>query len=478
MSETFSYESPFVQRYASAEMGHVFSTDFRVRSWRKLWVALAKAQQKASLPVSQEQIAELEQHLDDIDFDRAAALEKELRHDVVAHIQAYGEKCPKAKPIIHLGATSAFVTDNGDLLQIRAGLKIIEGKLLQTIRHFAEFANQHRNLACLAYTHLQPAQPTTIGKRACLWLQDFVTDFSDLEHRRGQFRFLGVKGASGTQASLLALCNQDRAKVKAIEEGVATEMGLQPRFLITGQTYARKQDVQILDVLKGIAISAHKFATDLRLLAHLKEIEEPFEAKQVGSSAMPYKRNPMLAERVCSLARFVMSLAENPTYTAALQWLERSLDDSANRRLCIPEAFLATDSILNLLMHISSGLEVNLKNIERHLLQELPFMASENILMACVKRGGDRQVIHERLRQHSQEAQKRVKNEGLPNDLLERILHDRQLGLSQADLGAILDVKHFIGLAPQQVEEFLKTEVEPLLLKYKDIQVEKAALEV
>lgn len=461
------YQSPLADRYASVAMTYLFSSQFKFSTWRRLWVALAQAQSSLGLPITSEQIHELSSHIEDIDFDKAAEYEKKLHHDVMAHIHAYGEQCPLAKPILHLGATSCYVTDNTDIIQMRHGLEILLQKLAMVLRHLATFAEKYKDLPCLGFTHFQPAQLTTVGKRACLWAQDFLIDLSEMEVRHERLRFLGIKGTTGTQASFLTLFNNDPDKVQTLDHLVASKMGFSHLFSISGQTYTRKQDTQVLNALAGIAVSAHKFATDLRLLAHLKEIEEPFAKEQVGSSAMPYKRNPILAERVCSLSRFLISLAQNPLYTAATQWLERSLDDSANRRLSISEAFLTCDAILEILLKITSGLVVYPKMIARHVTEELPFMATENILMVCVKKGGDRQVLHEKIRKHSQAAGNRVKQEGLPNDLLERIVNDATFKLTPSELERILNIKDFIGLAPQQVEEFLSKELTPPLEKYR-----------
>ncbi len=473
-----SYESPLATRYASKELSLLFSPEYKYVTWRKLWVALAKAEQTLGLDIRTEQIEELEKHLYEIDYQKASDYEKIFRHDVMAHIHAYGDQCPNAKGIIHWGATSCFVTDNGDLIQMYEGLKILRGKLLQVIRHLAAFASAHADLPCLSYTHFQPAQPTTVGKRACLWLQDFLLDLNDLETQLSDFRFLGVKGATGTQASFLLLFKNDHQKVKKLDALVAKEMGFTKLFAISGQTYTRKQDMRIFSVLSGIAASAHKFATDMRLLAHLKELDEPFSIKQVGSSAMPHKRNPMRCERICSLARFLLSLAENPSYTAATQWLERSLDDSANRRLAIPEAFLTADAILNLLGSVTQNVPVYPKMIERHLEEELPFMATENILMEAVRRGKDRQKIHERLKELSQKASLAIKEKGEDPHLLKAIARDPDIGLSEKEIHDLAQVHLFIGRAPQQVREFLKEEVEPLLKKYQGEEVSLPSVEI
>lgn len=461
-----SYESPLITRYASKEMSFLFSAQHKHESWRKLWIALAEAQMELGLPIFDVQVEQMKQHIKDIDFDAVASYEKELQHDVMAHIHAFGDVCPAARPIIHLGATSCYVTDNTDLIQMRSGLKLLTTKLAAVLNQFAAFAKSNAHQACLGFTHFQPAQLTTVGKRACIWIQDLLLDLKEIEHRLHTLRFLGVKGTTGTQASFLSLFNGDEEKVKQLDALVAKKIGFTNNFIISGQTYARKQDSFILNTLSGIAISAHKFATDLRLLANLKELEEPFGENQVGSSAMPYKRNPMLSERICSLSRFVIALSENPSYTAATQWLERTLDDSANRRISLAESFLATDAILNLLLKVTSNLVVYPAVIEKHLNEELPFIATENILMACVKKGGDRQTLHERLRQHSIAAGNQVKKEGKANDLLIRIKADRAFNLTEDDVHNILNVNDFVGRSPQQVEEFLKNELLPAIQKY------------
>ena len=473
-----SYESPLTARYASPEMSHLFSADFKYSTWRKLWIALAQGEAELGLPIQPEQIQELIKHADKIDYDRAAKYEKDLKHDVMAHIHAYGDQCPTARPIIHLGATSCYVTDNADIIQMREGLKILFVKTLQVIRQLAQFAEKYADLACLGFTHFQPAQLTTVGKRACLWLQDFATDLQELELRQKQLKFLGVKGTTGTQASFLALFGQDDEKVRQLDQIVSKKMGFDQVYAISGQTYTRKQDVLVSQALSGIAVSAHKFGTDLRLLAHLKEIEEPFHAKQVGSSAMPYKRNPMHSERICSLSRFILSLSENAPYTAALQWLERTLDDSANRRLSIPELFLTTDAVLNLLIQVTAGMVVYPQVIAKHVAEELPFMATENILMVCVKKGSDRQTLHEKLRVHSQAAGDKIKQEGKSNDLLERITQDTDFKLSKDELSNILDIQAFIGRAPAQTKEYLKQEMAPLLSQYKELNYNPCHIEV
>jgi adenylosuccinate lyase len=466
MDENQTYSNPLSSRYASREMGFLFSPQFKYATWRRLWIALAKAQKMLGLPITDKQIAQMQEQLEKIDFAKAAEIEKSVHHDVMAHIHLFGKQCPEAKEIIHLGATSSFVTDNGDLIQMKEALLLLRAKCLQCLQQLADFVQKYADLPTLGYTHFQPAQPTTVGKRAALWLQDLMMDFAELQARLDQMPFLGVKGATGTQSSFLALFDGDHEKVEKLEGLVAKEMGFSHLFKLSCQTYPRKWDMRILSLLSGIAASAHKCATDLRLLSHLKEIEEPFAEKQVGSSAMPYKRNPMLCERICGLARFLMSLAENPTYTAATQWLERSLDDSANRRLTLPEAFLSADALLNLLIKVTANLTVYPKMIEKHLREELPFLATENILMAAVKKGAGRQELHEKLRTYCQESARKIKEEGAPCDLLEKIASDPAFCLSQKEIAQIVNVKQFIGRAPEQVRAYLATEVAPLLKRY------------
>jgi len=470
MGERTSYENPLTERYASKEMSFLFSPQYKHMTWRRLWIALARSQKALGLPISDEQVHALEKYVLDIDFDKVSEIEHSIRHDVMAHILVYGEQAPVAKPILHLGATSSFVTDNTDLIQIQAALKLLKPKLVEVIRHLVQFAEEYALLPTLSYTHLQPAQPTTYGKRACLWIQDFLSDLLQLDREANEIRFLGVKGATGTQASFLALFNNDHDKVRLLDEFVAKEMGFAHLYTITGQTYPRKQDMKVFSVLTAIAASAHKFASDIRILSHLKEIEEPFASSQVGSSAMPYKRNPMRSERICGLSRFLISLAENPAYTAATQWFERTLDDSSNRRLALAEGFLAADAVLNLLVDVTASLVVYPKMVQKHLDEELPFLASENILMAAVKKGGDRQAIHERLRLHSLAAGRKIKVEGERGDFLERVAEDREIGLSLTELHQLLKIDHFIGRSKEQVTEFLTREVHPILKRYKDIK--------
>lgn len=457
------YESPLSTRYASPEMSTLFSSKKRAITWRRVWVALAKAENRLGLNISDQQIAELEANIENIDFDQVAKYEERLRHDVMAHIHAYGDVAPSAKGIIHLGATSCTITDNGDILILREALNLIQKKLVRLLRHLATFAKQHHDLPCLAFTHLQPAQLTTVGKRCTLWMQELLMDVEEVSTRLERLALLGVKGTTGTQASFLELFDGDAGRVDELELQVTQLLGFTRSVPVSGQTYSRKQDSQILSALAGIGSSAHKMATDLRLLAHLKEIEEPFGKNQVGSSAMPYKRNPMRSERVCSLARFLISLADNSHQTAATQWFERTLDDSANRRLVLPEAFLTADSVLNLLIEISQGLIVYPKVIERRVMEELPFMATENILMRAVEKGGDRQELHEALREHSQAAGSVVKTEGKPNNLLDRIAGDSRFGLDCDALIASVKPTSYTGLASRQVLNFLEIEIRPLL---------------
>ncbi len=458
------YENPLISRYASAEMSALWSPQRKFSTWRRLWEALAEAEAELGLPITRQQIDQLKAHLDDIDFAAAAQHERRLRHDVMAHVHAYGDICPEARPIIHLGATSCYVTDNTDLLLLREGLCMIASRVAAVIGRLAQFAAKYRDLPCLGFTHLQPAQPTTVGKRACLWAHDFALDLAEIEHRIAAIKALGSKGTTGTQASFLELFHGDHAKVRKLDELVCRKIGFSAAYPVSGQTYSRKIDSQVLGVLSGAAQSAHKMATDLRLLAHRKEVEEPFEKEQIGSSAMAYKRNPMRSERICSLARFVTSLESSAAQTAAVQWLERTLDDSANRRLTLPQAFLATDAVLILCQNVTAGLVVYPKVIAAHLEAELPFMATENILMAAVAAGGDRQELHERIRRHSQAAAAVVKEQGGTNDLLARLAGDP--AFAKVNLAAELAPGKFVGRAPQQVDEFLAETVEPILAKY------------
>ncbi|MBI82959.1 MAG: adenylosuccinate lyase [Planctomycetaceae bacterium] len=460
------YQNPLISRYASLEMGHLWGDQKKFSTWRRLWIALAEAEHELGLPVMETQIQQLRDHVDDIDFDAAAKYERQLRHDVMAHVHAYGDVCPDARPIIHLGATSCFVTDNTDLIVLREGMQMLAGRIAGVIDRLGQVAQQHRDLPCLGLTHLQPAQPTTVGKRATLWAYDLAQDLSEVERRLDNLRARSTQGTTGTQASFLSLFEGDHDKVRKLEESVARKVGFSQTYAVTGQTYPRKVDAQILDSLSGIAQSAHKAATDLRLLANRKEIEEPFEKKQVGSSAMAYKRNPMRSERICALARFVMSLQSSAANTLATQWMERTLDDSANRRLVLPQAFLAIDAILILYQNIVSGLVIYPEVIRRQLNEELPFMATENILMAAVAAGGDRQSLHEQIRQHSQAAAAQVKQHGRSNDLLARLRADA--GFGEVDFEAATEASQFVGRAPQQVDEFLREVVEPIRQRYSD----------
>ena len=459
------YQNPLIERYASQRMSFVFSPHFKFTTWRKLWVALAEAQQNLGLPITAAQIAEMKAHIDDIDYDLARAEESRMRHDVMAHIATFAAVCPLAKPIIHLGATSAFVGDNTDLIQMREACRVLLARLAALIRVLRGFALDHADCATLGFTHFQPAQLTTVGKRATLWLNELSMDFESLEHFEQTLPFLGVKGTTGTQASFLELFDGNHEKVKNLDRMVARAMGFEKIAAVSGQTYSRKIDYHAGSALCGCAQSLHKIANDLRLLQHLKEIEEPFEKSQVGSSAMAYKRNPMRCERITSLCRLVISLSQSPAMTAAEQWFERTLDDSANKRLSIPEMFLAADASLIIAANVCEGLVVYPAVIARHIAEELPFMATENIIMAAVKAGGDRQEIHERIRVHSMEAAKQVKLEGRPNDLLDRIAADRGFALSHDDIKKLLDVKKFIGRAPEQTREFIDTVIDPLLAR-------------
>ena len=458
------YENPLVTRYASRAMSELWSAERKFSTWRRLWVALAEAEAELGLPITPEQIAQLKAHVGDVDFEAAAGYEQKLRHDVMAHVYAYGDVCPDARAIIHLGATSAFVTDNTDLILLREALEMVRDRLVAVVDRLARFAAEYRDLATLGFTHMQPAQPTTVGRRACLWAYDLVQDLTDVQHRLASLRARSTQGTTGTQASYLKLFDGDHDKVRELERRVAEKIGFDETYAVTGQTYPRKVDAQIVDTLAGIAASAHKAATDVRLLAHRKEIEEPFETTQVGSSAMAYKRNPMRSERICGLARFVASLQTSTTATLATQWMERTLDDSANRRLVLPQAFLAVDAILILYQNVASSLVVYPQVIARHLREELPFMATENILMAAVATGGDRQELHERIRVHSQAAASVVKEQGGQNDLLERLAADE--AFAGVDLSAATDPKTLIGRAPEQVDEFLAEVIEPIRQKY------------
>lgn len=471
--------SPLCQRYASKKMQYIFSPDFKFGTWRRLWVALAKAEKSLGIDITDEQIAQMQSKVDDIDYDYAAAREKEVRHDVMAHVLTFGYQCPKAKPVIHLGATSCFVGDNTDIIQMRDALLLIRGELLACIKAVRNFAVAHKGLATLAYTHFQAAQPTTVGKRATLWLQDLVSDLDNLDFQLSKLRLLGCKGTTGTAASFMELFGGDDEKVKALDKSIAEQTGFVGTYAVSGQTYSRKVDYNVMSVLCGIAQSATKFSNDIRLLSHLKEVEEPFESGQIGSSAMAYKRNPMRSERMASLARYVLCDSLNPAITASAQWFERTLDDSANRRIAIPEAFLAVDAILALYDNIISGLTLYPRIIAKNLDNEIPFMATENILMYCVThKGGDRQVLHEAIRRHSVDAAKAVKLDGADNDLLQRIQNDPIFKLTKEEIDEILDVKSFTGRAEKQVEEYVSEVVDPLLEKNADSVVETGAVTV
>nr|WP_294669411.1 adenylosuccinate lyase [uncultured Ruminococcus sp.] len=472
------YESPLSSRYASKEMKYIFSPDMKFRTWRKLWIALAESEMELGLPITQEQIDELKANADDINYEVAEAREKLVRHDVMSHVYAYGQQCPKAKGIIHLGATSCYVGDNTDVIIMTEGLKLVRNKLVTVIRELAKFADKYKDLPTLAFTHFQPAQPTTVGKRASLWLQELLMDLEDVEYQLSKAKLLGCKGTTGTQASFLELFEGDHEKCKELDRRIAKKMGYNACFAVSGQTYSRKLDTQVLNVLSGIAQSAAKFSNDIRLLQHLKEVEEPFEKNQIGSSAMAYKRNPMRSERIGSLSRYVMVDVLNGAFTTATQWFERTLDDSANKRLSIPEAFLAIDGILNLYANVTDGLVVYPKVIEQRLRKELPFMATENIMMDAVKRGGDRQELHEKIRQHSMAASRVVKEEGGENDLLERIANDKSFGVTLEELEAILQPSKYVGRAPQQTTDFLNEVVYPAIAPYENIEDEKAEITV
>ena len=463
------YTSPLSERYASKEMQYIFSPDKKFRTWRKLWIALAETEKELGLDITDEQIEELKAHADDINYDVAKEREKVVRHDVMSHVYAYGKQCPKAKGIIHLGATSCYVGDNTDIILMSEALEIVRKKLINVIAELAKFADEHKNLPTLAFTHFQPAQPTTVGKRATLWMQEFMMDLEDLEYVKGSLKLLGSKGTTGTQASFLELFDGDQETIDKIDPMIAKKMGFETCYPVSGQTYSRKVDTRVVNVLAGIAASAHKMSNDIRLLQHLKEIEEPFEKTQIGSSAMAYKRNPMRSERIASLSRYVMVDAMNPAITSATQWFERTLDDSANRRLSVPEGFLAIDGILDLCLNVVDGLVVYPKVIEKRLMSELPFMATENIMMDAVKAGGDRQELHERIRELSMEAGRNVKEKGLDNNLLELIAADPAFNLSLEELQKTMDPAKYVGRAPVQVEAYLNNVVNPMLEANKEI---------
>ena len=474
-----TYESPLSSRYASKEMKYIFSPDKKFKTWRKLWIALAESEMELGLPITQAQIDELKAHADDINYEVAQAREKEVRHDVMSHVYAYGVQCPNAKGIIHLGATSCYVGDNTDIIIMTEGLQLIRNKLITVIRNLSKFAETYKALPTLAFTHFQPAQPTTVGKRATLWLQELLMDLEDVEYQLSKAKLLGSKGTTGTQASFLELFDGDHQKCKELDKKIAEKMGYKSCFPVSGQTYSRKLDSQFLNVLAGIAQSAAKFSNDIRLLQHLKEVEEPFEKHQIGSSAMAYKRNPMRSERIGSLSRYVMCDVLNTYFTTATQWFERTLDDSANKRLSVPEAFFFLFGILSLYANVADGLVVYPKVIEQRLKKELPFMATENIMMDAVKkRGADRQQLHERIRVHSMAASKVIKEEGGENDLLERIANDEAFGVTLEELENILQPEKYTGRAKEQTEDFLSDYVNPVLEKYKDIESDKPEINV
>ena len=478
MSGTDKYVSPLSERYASKEMQYIFSPDMKFRTWRKLWIALAETEKELGLPITDEQIEELKSHAEDINYEVAKEREKVVRHDVMSHVYAYGVQCPKAKGIIHLGATSCYVGDNTDIIVMSEALKLVRKKLINVIAELRNFADKYKNQPTLAFTHFQPAQPTTVGKRATLWMQEFLMDLEDLEYVAGTLKLLGSKGTTGTQASFLELFDGDQETIDKIDPMIAEKMGFKAAYPVSGQTYSRKVDTRVLNILAGIAASAHKFSNDIRLLQHLKEVEEPFEKTQIGSSAMAYKRNPMRSERIASLSRYVMVDALNPAITSATQWFERTLDDSANKRLSVPEGFLAIDGILDLCLNVVDGLVVYPKVIEKHLMSELPFMATENIMMDAVKAGGDRQELHERIRELSMEAGRTVKVEGKENNLLELIAADPAFNLSLEDLKKTMDPARYVGRAPLQVDNFLKNVVDPVLDANKEILGVKAEINV
>ena len=472
------YENPLCTRYAGEEMKKIFSADNKFSTWRKLWVALAESEKELGLDITDSQIAQMKEHIYDIDYDRAAEYESRFRHDVMAHVHTYGEACPLAKPVIHLGATSCYVVDNTDIILMKEAMLRIKTLLVSTIAVIGDFAEKYKDVPTLAFTHFQAAQPTTVGKRACLWAQDLIMDLEHLDFVLDSLKLLGCKGTTGTGASFLELFEGDGEKVKKLEKLIAKKMGFEACVSVSGQTYSRKTDYFVMSVLSGIAQSASKFANDIRLLSHLKEFDEPFESGQIGSSAMAYKRNPMRSERICALARYVMTDSLNPAITAATQWLERSLDDSANKRISIPEGFLATDGILNLYMNIISGGTIYPYVTRKHLNEELPFMATENIIMYCTRKGGDRQELHEAVREISVEVTKRIKLEGCDNDLLERILNDKRFDLTEHELNKIMDINNFVGLAPQQAEEFIENNIKPVLKKNSDFLGAEAQINV
>ena len=473
---TDRYVSPLSERYASKEMQYIFSPDMKFRTWRKLWIALAETEKELGLNITDEQIEELKAHAEDINYDVAKERERLVRHDVMSHVYAYGVQCPKAKGIIHLGATSCYVGDNTDIIVMTEALKLVKKKLVNVLAELAKFADEYKNQPTLAFTHFQPAQPTTVGKRATLWMQEFCLDLEDLEYVLGSMKLLGYKGTTGTQASFLELFDGDQETIDKIDPMIAKKMGFKECYPVSGQTYSRKVDTRVINVLAGIAASAHKFSNDIRLLQHLKEVEEPFEKTQIGSSAMAYKRNPMRSERIASLSRYVMVDALNPAITSATQWFERTLDDSANKRLSVPEGFLAIDGILDLCLNVVDGLVVYPKVIEKHMMAELPFMATENIMMDAVKAGGDRQELHERIRVLSMEAGKHVKEEGKENNLLELIAADPAFNMTLEELQKSMEPSRYVGRAPRQVDNFLKNVVNPILEENKELLGVKAEI--
>ena len=473
-----NYESPFGTRYASEEMQYLFSADKKFKTWRKLWIALAKAEHRLGLPITEKQIDELVAHKDDINYEVAEEREKLTRHDVMSHVYAYGVQCPKAKGIIHLGATSCYVGDNTDVVILREALQIVRRKVINVIANLKNFAEEYKSLPCLAYTHLQPAQLTTVGKRATLWMNELLYDLDEIDYRIKNLKLLGSKGTTGTQASFVELFEGDREKIRLLDQYICEDMGFDGVVPVSGQTYSRKIDAAVLATLSGVAQSASKFSNDLRILQNFKEMEEPFEKNQIGSSAMPYKRNPMRSERITSLARYVIVDSLNPAFTSATQWFERTLDDSANKRISVAEAFLAVDSILNIMLNVTSDLVVYPKVVTQRVMKELPFMATENIMMQAVKKGGDRQELHEKLRQHSIAAAKVVKEEGGENDLIDRVVNDKSFNLTKDEIMAVMQPIHFVGRAVEQVDEFLDTCVNPILDANRDILGESAQLKV
>ena len=475
---TDRYVSPLSERYASREMQYIFSPDKKFKTWRRLWIALAETEKELGLDIMQEQIDELKANADNINYEVAKEREKKVRHDVMSHVYAYGQQCPKAKGIIHLGATSCYVGDNTDIIVMTEALRLVKKKLVNVLHELAEFADTYKALPTLAFTHFQPAQPTTVGKRATLWMQEFCLDLEDLDHVLGGMKLLGSKGTTGTQASFMELFDGDQKIIDRIDPMIAKKMGFRGCYPVSGQTYSRKVDTRVCNVLAGIAASAHKMSNDIRLLQHLKEVEEPFEKNQIGSSAMAYKRNPMRSERIASLSRYVMTEALNPAMTSAVQWFERTLDDSANKRLSIPEAFLAIDGVLDLCLNVVDGLVVYPKVIEKRLMSELPFMATENIMMDAVKAGGDRQEIHEKIRRLSMEAGKNVKIEGGDNNLLDLIAADESFGLTKEELEACMEPTRYVGRAPEQVDAFLSKVVVPIMEENKELLGMKAEINV